>query len=50
MKMVFYRQIEWNRNITLKYFVKYVKKYSRYVPIKMLTATKSLYLDIDIVF
>jgi len=30
--------------ITLKHFVKYVNKYSQYVPIKMLTDIKSLYL------
>jgi len=33
--------------ITLNYFVKYAKAYTRYVPITMLTATKSLYSEID---
>ena len=45
--MVFYHQTELNNNITLNDFVKYVKTIHKFVPIKMLTATKSLYSDID---
>ena len=41
-KKVFYLQTERNNNITLKYFVNYIKKYTRYVLVKMLTATKTL--------
>ena len=44
--MVFYGQKVENSNITLKYLVKYVKKYTQYVPIKMLTVILSLYPDI----
>jgi len=43
--MVLYRETEWNNNTPLNFLVKYVKKYTRYVPIKMLSVTKSLYLD-----
>jgi len=45
--MVFYRQIEFKKNITTKHILKYAKKYTRYVPIKMMTGTKSIYSDID---
>jgi len=38
-----HRQTEWNKNITPTQLVKYVKKYTWYVLIIMLTATKSLF-------
>ena len=41
--MVFYRKTEINNSMPQKHLVEYVKKYRRYVPIKILTATKSLY-------
>ena len=45
--MVFYRQTVKNNNITTKHILKYAKKYTRYVPIKMMTGTKSIYSNID---
>jgi len=47
MNMVCYRQKGLNNNITPNNFVKYVKRYTRYVRIKMSTATKSLHSGID---
>jgi len=45
--MVFYRQTERNSIITPKHFVNTSNKYTQHVLIQMLTATRSLYLDID---
>jgi len=42
--MAFHRQTECKNNKTLIFFV---KKYTPYVPIIMLTATQSLYVDIS---
>jgi len=47
MTMVFYRLNGLNNKITPNPFVTYVKRYTRYVRIKMSTATKSLHSDID---
>jgi len=57
-KMVFYRQAEWNNNITQKQYIKikhmyvkkYVKKYTRYVPIKMVTAVENFPFNVTILY
>jgi len=48
IKMVFYRRTEYNNNIETFFIYKRCQKsmYTRCVPIKMLTATKSLFSDI----